>query len=152
MLFPGKAIGKLRHDVQRSRGTIRHSRTTDYDVTIGQCVASNRNLPCAFLIRHKTLSDGKVKSKSVCSHSYCMFCPIVVQLCLTEYRGLTSPTPRRPVNAQFGDIQDDRKAHERWCEVCYVFVFVFVFEAYVYISSFTYFVQRGVLTLADNAL
>ena len=35
---------------------------TDFDVTIGQCVASDRNLACAVqIIRHKTLSDGKVK-------------------------------------------------------------------------------------------
>ena len=31
------------------------------DVTIGQCVVCDRNLACAILIRHKTLSGGDVK-------------------------------------------------------------------------------------------
>ena len=30
----------------------------DFDVNIGQCVVSNRNLACLILIRHKILSDG----------------------------------------------------------------------------------------------
>ena len=39
-------------------------RQTNFDViTIGQCVVSNGNLVCSFLIKHKTLSDGEV---SVC--------------------------------------------------------------------------------------
>ena len=36
-------------------------RLTDSDVTIGQCVVSDRNLVCAFLIRYKTLSDGEAE-------------------------------------------------------------------------------------------
>ena len=35
---------------------------TDYDVTIGQCVESDRNPTRAVLIRHKTLSDGAPRS------------------------------------------------------------------------------------------
>ena len=41
--------------------TIRHSRMTDSDVTIGQGVVSGRNLACAILIGHKTLSDVEAK-------------------------------------------------------------------------------------------
>ena len=37
-------------------------RQTDFDVTIRQRVVSDRNLACTLLIRHKTLSDGKVKA------------------------------------------------------------------------------------------
>ena len=36
-------------------------RQTDYDVTIEECVVSDRNLACADLIRHKTLSNGEDK-------------------------------------------------------------------------------------------
>ena len=36
-------------------------RQADFDVVIGQCVVSERNLACAVLIRHETLSDGTVK-------------------------------------------------------------------------------------------
>ena len=35
-------------------------RQTDFDVAIGQRVASDRNLAVAILIRHKTVSDGEV--------------------------------------------------------------------------------------------
>ena len=45
---------------QRSRVTIRLCRTTDSDVTIGHRVVSDRNLACAYHIRHKTLSDAEV--------------------------------------------------------------------------------------------
>ena len=38
----------------RPGATIRHCRTTDFYVTIGQCVVSDRNLACAVLIRRKT--------------------------------------------------------------------------------------------------
>ena len=43
--------------------TYRHCRTgqTDFDVTFGQCAASDRNVACAILIRHKTPSDGEDK-------------------------------------------------------------------------------------------
>ena len=44
--------------------SIRHRRLTDvtnFHVTIGQSVVSDRNPACAILIRHKTLSDGEVK-------------------------------------------------------------------------------------------
>ena len=34
---------------------------TDFDVTIGQCVVSDRNLACAVLIRHETLFDREVQ-------------------------------------------------------------------------------------------
>ena len=34
---------------------------TDFDVNIGRCVVSDRNLACAAFIRHKTLSDDMVK-------------------------------------------------------------------------------------------
>ena len=33
-------------------------RQTDFDVTLGQSVVSDRNPACAIFIRHKTLSDG----------------------------------------------------------------------------------------------
>ena len=36
-------------------------RQTDFDVIIGQCVVSDRNLAWAILIKHKELSAGKVK-------------------------------------------------------------------------------------------
>ena len=36
-------------------------RQRDFDVTIGQCVVSVRNLARAVLIRRKTLFDGEVK-------------------------------------------------------------------------------------------
>ena len=36
-------------------------RRPDSDVTVGQCVVSERNLAYAVLIRHKALSDGDVK-------------------------------------------------------------------------------------------
>ena len=49
---------------------------TDFDVTIGQCVMSDKNLACTILMRHKTMSDGE-RSEPVCSHSNCMFCPTV---------------------------------------------------------------------------
>ena len=48
-------------------------RQTDFDVTIGQCVVSDRNLACAILIRHKTLSDVEVSllPKQLCVLSHC---------------------------------------------------------------------------------
>ena len=48
-------------------------RQTDFDVTIGQCVVSDRNLSCAILIRHKTLSDVEVSllPKQLCVLSHC---------------------------------------------------------------------------------
>ena len=42
-------------------------RLADFDVTIGQCVVPDRNAECAVM-----------KSKSIGSHSNCMFCPAVV--------------------------------------------------------------------------
>ena len=36
-------------------------RQTDFDVTIERCVASDRSLACAILVRHKALSAGVVK-------------------------------------------------------------------------------------------
>ena len=36
-------------------------RQTDFDGTVGQLVVSDRNLACAIIIRHKTLSDGEDK-------------------------------------------------------------------------------------------
>ena len=50
--------------------------TQQTDITIRQIVASDSNLGCAVLIRHKTLSDGKVR---FCSHCNCMLCPTVLQ-------------------------------------------------------------------------
>ena len=43
------------------KALIHHQALTDFDVTIGQCVVSDRNLAFAILIRHKTLPDGKVR-------------------------------------------------------------------------------------------
>ena len=40
---------------------IRHHGTADLDVTIGQHIASDRNVGRAILIGHKTLSNGEVK-------------------------------------------------------------------------------------------
>ena len=34
---------------------------TDFDITLGKCVVLDRNLACAVLVRHKTLSNGGVK-------------------------------------------------------------------------------------------
>ena len=56
------------------------STTTDSDVAIGQWVV------CLTEIQHAPFSsDTKrcltVKSKSVCSHSNCMFCPTIVGQC-----------------------------------------------------------------------
>ena len=34
---------------------------TDFDATIGQQVVSDRNLACAFVVRHKRVSGGEVK-------------------------------------------------------------------------------------------
>ena len=57
-------------------------------IVIGQTLTSpsdsslcERNLACATLIRHKTLSDGKVHIRS---HSDCTFCPIVIGQTLTS--------------------------------------------------------------------
>ena len=36
-------------------------RQTDFDISIGQCLVSDRNLACAFLIRRKTQSGGEAK-------------------------------------------------------------------------------------------
>ena len=52
----------------------------DFDVTIGQCGVSDKNLLSAILIRHKTLSGGAVK-KSV-SH----FNPTCYSLTQNVYR------------------------------------------------------------------
>ena len=44
--------------------------STDFDVTIGQCVVSDRKLTCAILMRHtKQQHCPTLTSKSVCSHS-----------------------------------------------------------------------------------
>ena len=59
-------------------------RQADFDVTIGHCVVSDRNLPRAILIGRKTLSPVK----SVCSHSNCMVCLTVVRQCLMVDRRL----------------------------------------------------------------
>ena len=45
---------------------------------------SDRNVACAVLVRHKTLT---VRSKSVCSHSNCMFCSTVLRQCLILWIG-----------------------------------------------------------------
>ena len=68
------AINRIRHSrVTESNGFRAHAhlsdtvvRQTDFDVNIGQCLLSDRNLVCATLIKHKTLSDGEA---SVCSQS-----------------------------------------------------------------------------------
>ena len=36
-------------------------RQREFDVSIGQCGVSDRDLACTILIRHKILSDGEVK-------------------------------------------------------------------------------------------
>ena len=43
----------MRYSHQTQGTVIEH---TDFDVIIGQCVVSDRNLICAILIRHKALS------------------------------------------------------------------------------------------------
>ena len=53
---------------------------TDFDFTIEQCLVSDRNPACAVLIRSRHRST--VKTKSVCSHSNCAFCPIVLGQCM----------------------------------------------------------------------
>ena len=41
---------------------VRHWHRTDFDVTIGQCAESDRNLACTALVRHNTtLSNGEAK-------------------------------------------------------------------------------------------
>ena len=52
---------------------------TDFDVTVGQCIVSDRNPACAVLIRHETLFRSTVKSHSLCSQANCMFCATVVR-------------------------------------------------------------------------
>ena len=65
---------------------------TVFEVTIGQCVASDRNLACAVLT-HQTLLKVclMVNSmpQSVCSYSNCTFCPTVVRQCLIVKWGLS---------------------------------------------------------------
>ena len=57
-------------------------------VTNGQCAVSDRNRACAVLTRQKTRHCLTVKSKSVCSHSYCILCPTFVGQCLGVDQGL----------------------------------------------------------------
>ena len=55
-------VTQLQHKAyrpDRSSGTV--AQQTDFDVSVGQCLVSDRNLAGAILIRHKTLSDGEVK-------------------------------------------------------------------------------------------
>ena len=68
---------------------------TGIDLTIGQCLVSDRNLACAILITllHALFSlDTRdcltVESKSVCSLSSCTFCPAVIQQYLIVDQGL----------------------------------------------------------------
>ena len=50
-------------------------RQTEFDVTIGQCVVSDRNLARAALIRHKTLSNGLGQGLSAPTATLC-FVPL----------------------------------------------------------------------------
>ena len=58
---------------------------TDFDIPIWQCLTSDRNLAWVILVRHKRHCPT-IKSKSVCSHSSCMYSLTVVRLCLAVYR------------------------------------------------------------------
>ena len=52
---------------------------TDFNVTVGQCVVSDRNLARVALIRHKRLGDGEVRMSA--PKAAILFCPTVVGKC-----------------------------------------------------------------------
>ena len=57
--FPWRLIGS-RDWLRRWIEPLRHWRTTDCDVTIGQCVVSSRNSACVTLIRHRPFFNGEL--------------------------------------------------------------------------------------------
>ena len=78
-----------------SRFIISHCRTTDFDVTIGRCVMSDRNLAlCAVLIKHKARSDGELK---VCLlPQQLVRSNTVLRQCLTVDQGFKTALRQRP--------------------------------------------------------
>ena len=58
-------------------------RQNSFDVIIGKCVVSDRNLARAVFIGHQTVSDGEAR---VCLLPYKLFCPTVALQCLVADR------------------------------------------------------------------
>ena len=81
---------------------------------IGQCVVSDRDLPCAILIRQLDTVRRYGQSLSariatVCCHSSCMLCPSVVRQCPMVNRG-----PHKHDHAWFQQRTHCQTAHWTW--------------------------------------
>ena len=89
-----------------------------FDITTRQCAVSDRNLACADLIRHQTMSQS-VESKPVCSHSNCTFCPTAVRQCPTVDWALTSTVRSLSCNRYKVKAQSKRRTRHMTSNWCY---------------------------------